>query len=92
MTHPFKNVGSSIPEQCQSGNSVFFVQFACVHTAEDLVTKQVYSLILACIVVFIALTMFNFFEYMQKEQEIEEVIADVNTLTPADYTVYININ
>ena len=45
---------------------------------------------ISCLVIFLALTMFNFFEYMKKEQELEMITADVNTLTPSDYTVYIN--
>jgi hypothetical protein len=46
---------------------------------------------ISCIVVFLALAMFNFFEFMQKRQELAEITADVNTLTPSDYTVYINL-
>ena len=38
-----------------------------------------------------ALTMFNYFGYMQKEQEMEENTADANTLTPSDYSVYFTI-
>lgn len=64
----------------------------CVLPQEEIVERQEQGLLIACLAVFIALFIINYFDYMGKMQEFSYVEWDVKTITAGDYTVEFDIS
>lgn len=78
-----------IQEECLSQESQIFIQYACIQPNEE--ERQFLALLLGCGSIFVTLFLVNFFDYMQKVQDINYILWDVRTVTSSDYTVEVDI-
>ena len=54
-------------------------------------TRKEMALVISCSVIFVALFVVNFIDYIARLQEISYIEWDVKTLTSGDYTVEVDI-
>ena len=59
---------------------------------EEIGERQIEGLVIACVAVFLALFIINYFDYIKKMQESAFVEWDVKTITAADYTIEFDID
>ena len=69
-----------------------FIQVACVIPSDNLHTRQVSGLFYACLVVFMALSIINYLDYIKKIQENKYIEWDLKTITSGDYTVEFTVD
>lgn len=78
-------------EMCLGELSSIFIQVGCVIPANELHERHIEGLVIACVAVFLALFIINYFDYIKKQQEYNYVEWDVKTITAADYTIEFDI-
>ena len=79
------------PAECQADMTTLFVQVACQVPDNQLATRQISGLTLACAAVFISLFSINYLDYVKKVQENNYIEWDVKTVTSGDYSIEFDI-
>jgi hypothetical protein len=69
-----------------------FVQVGCLIPADQVDGRVERGLVLGCAVVFIALFVVNYLDYIKKTQENNYVEWDVKTITSGDFTIEFDIS
>ena len=83
---------TSTDSKCLGNEGTIFIQIPCTFTAEDLNTRQVEGLAIACLGVFICLFFVVYLDYLKSIFKNLYIEWDVKTITAGDYSVELDIS
>ena len=72
-------------QHCYEGQ--MFVQYKCIIPPHLTTERQLYSLQISCLTIFVFLYTFLYFDYLKCYQNCEFIDFDVRTITANDYTI-----
>jgi len=72
---------------CVNDEALFYFQYSCKHTNEALNEKRVVGLFVGCLGIFMSLVFLLALFYLYKSSTMDYKVWDVDTVTPADFTV-----
>jgi hypothetical protein len=82
---------TSQDQQCRDDKGTIFVQVPCTFEQDELVTRRIEGLVIACLGVFICLFFVVFLDYLRSIFKNLYIEWDVKTITAGDYSVELEI-
>lgn len=82
---------TNAPAGCKAAATQIFLQVPCLVPEDQLASRELKGLALACCAVFISLFTINYLDYVKKVQENNYIEWDIKTITAGDYTIEFDI-